>query len=43
MGIINSLINAYNIPFLTAFLIGVLTSISPCPFSDKYYCHSLYI
>ena len=35
MGIINSLIDAYNIPFLTAFLIGVLTSISPCPLATN--------
>jgi len=35
MGIINSLIDAYNIPFLTAFLIGILTSISPCPLATN--------
>jgi len=31
MEFINTLINSYNIPALTAFLLGVLTSISPCP------------
>lgn len=31
MEFINSFIDTYNIPVLTAFLIGVLTSISPCP------------
>ena len=30
MEIINRLIDTYNIPVLTAFLIGILTSISPC-------------
>jgi len=33
--IINSLINNYNIPILTAFLLGVLTSISPCPLATN--------
>ncbi len=31
MEIINSLIDNYNIPALSAFLLGILTSISPCP------------
>jgi len=31
MGFINVLIDNYNIPLLTAFLLGILTSISPCP------------
>jgi len=31
MDFINFLIDNYNIPILTAFLLGVLTSISPCP------------
>jgi len=31
MDFINALIDNYNIPLLTAFLLGVLTSISPCP------------
>lgn len=35
MGIINSLIDNYNIPLLTAFLLGVLTSISPCPLATN--------
>lgn len=35
MDIINSLINTYNIPILTAFLIGLLTSISPCPLATN--------
>jgi len=30
MNIINSLIDNYNLPILTAFLLGILTSISPC-------------
>jgi len=33
--IINSLIDSYNIPILTAFLLGVLTSISPCPLATN--------
>jgi len=35
MDIINSLIDTYNIPVLTAFLIGILTSISPCPLATN--------
>lgn len=35
MEFINSLIDAYNIPILTAFLLGILTSISPCPLSTN--------
>lgn len=35
MEIINQLIDSYNIPFLSAFLIGVLTSISPCPLATN--------
>ena len=35
MDIINNLIDAYNIPILTAFLIGILTSISPCPLATN--------
>jgi len=35
MEVINSLIDAYNIPLLTAFLLGVLTSISPCPLATN--------
>lgn len=35
MDIINNLIDTYNIPVLTAFLIGVLTSISPCPLATN--------
>ncbi len=31
MDFINVLIDNYNIPLLTAFLLGILTSISPCP------------
>ena len=31
----NALINNYNIPLLTAFLLGVLTSISPCPLATN--------
>jgi len=32
---INSLIDTYNLPVLTAFLLGILTSISPCPLATN--------
>jgi len=35
MEIINSLIDNYNLPALTVFLLGVLTSISPCPLATN--------
>jgi len=35
MDFINVLIDSYNIPLLTAFLLGVLTSISPCPLATN--------
>ena len=35
MNTINYLIDVYNIPVLTAFLIGILTSISPCPLATN--------
>ncbi|MBU1164288.1 sulfite exporter TauE/SafE family protein [Patescibacteria group bacterium] len=35
MEFINFLIDNYNIPFLTAFLLGILTSISPCPLASN--------
>ncbi len=35
MDFINLLIENYNIPLLTAFLLGVLTSISPCPLATN--------
>lgn len=35
MNYINTLIDTYNIPFLTAFLVGILTSISPCPLATN--------
>ncbi len=35
MDLINSLIDNYNIPLLSAFLLGVLTSISPCPLATN--------
>jgi len=35
MDFINTLIDQYNIPLLTAFLIGLLTSISPCPLATN--------
>ena len=35
MEYINTLIDSYNLPVLTAFLIGVLTSISPCPLATN--------
>ena len=35
MDIINSLIDNYNIPVLSAFLLGILASISPCPLATN--------
>ena len=35
MEFINIIIDSYNIPLLTAFLLGVLTSISPCPLATN--------
>ncbi len=35
MDFINHLIDAYNLPVLTAFLVGILTSISPCPLATN--------
>jgi len=35
MSWINYLIDNYNIPFLSAFLIGLMTSISPCPLATN--------
>ncbi len=35
MDLINTLIDSYNIPLLTAFLLGVMTSISPCPLATN--------
>ncbi len=35
MDFINSLIDSYNIPALSAFLLGILTSISPCPLATN--------
>jgi len=35
MEFINFLIDNYNIPILTAFLLGILTSISPCPLATN--------
>lgn len=35
MDFLNTLIDNYNIPILTAFLLGVLTSISPCPLATN--------
>ena len=35
MDFINFLIDNYNIPILIAFLLGVLTSISPCPLATN--------
>lgn len=35
MDYINFLIDNYNIPVLTAFLLGVMTSISPCPLATN--------
>ena len=33
--IINTIIDNYNIPLLTAFFLGILTSISPCPLATN--------
>ena len=35
MDFINHLIDAYNLPVLTAFLVGILSSISPCPLATN--------
>jgi cytochrome c-type biogenesis protein len=35
MDFINALIDNYNIPLLTAFLLGILASISPCPLATN--------
>ncbi|MCX6789349.1 MAG: aromatic aminobenezylarsenical efflux permease ArsG family transporter [Candidatus Gribaldobacteria bacterium] len=35
MEFINTIINNYNIPALSAFLLGILTSISPCPLATN--------
>ncbi|MDZ7798691.1 MAG: aromatic aminobenezylarsenical efflux permease ArsG family transporter [Patescibacteria group bacterium] len=35
MDFINALIDNYNIPLLSAFLLGILTSISPCPLATN--------
>ncbi|MBU4369692.1 sulfite exporter TauE/SafE family protein [Patescibacteria group bacterium] len=35
MDFLNILIDNYNIPLLTAFLLGILTSISPCPLATN--------
>jgi cytochrome c biogenesis protein CcdA len=35
MDLINALIDNYNIPLLTSFLLGILTSISPCPLATN--------
>jgi len=35
MNWINSLIDTYNIPMLSAFLLGILTSLSPCPLATN--------
>lgn len=35
MELINSLIDNYNLPILSAFLLGILTSISPCPLATN--------
>lgn len=35
MDFINTLIDSYNIPLLSAFLLGILTSISPCPLATN--------
>lgn len=35
MDFINALIDNYNLPILSAFLLGILTSISPCPLATN--------
>ncbi|MDD4151500.1 MAG: aromatic aminobenezylarsenical efflux permease ArsG family transporter, partial [Candidatus Gracilibacteria bacterium] len=35
MDFINAIIDNYNIPLLSAFLLGIITSISPCPLATN--------
>lgn len=35
MEFLNSIISSYNIPVLSAFLLGIMTSISPCPLATN--------
>lgn len=35
MDFLNQIIDSYNIPVLTAFLLGIMTSISPCPLATN--------
>jgi cytochrome c biogenesis protein CcdA len=35
MDFLNALIDQYNIPLLTAFVLGIMTSISPCPLATN--------
>lgn len=35
MDLLNLLIDQYNIPWLTAFILGIMTSISPCPLATN--------
>lgn len=35
MDFLNTLIDQYNIPLLTAFVLGIMTSISPCPLATN--------
>lgn len=35
MDLLNNIINTYNLPILTAFLLGIMTSISPCPLATN--------
>jgi len=35
MNFLNQIIDSYNIPVLTAFLLGIMTSISPCPLATN--------
>lgn len=35
MELLQSLIEAYNIPFVTAFVLGLMTAISPCPLATN--------
>lgn len=35
MEFLNSIITSYNIPLLSAFLLGIMTSISPCPLATN--------
>ena len=35
MELLNTLVDQYNIPLMTAFILGIMTSISPCPLATN--------